>query len=91
MKAFRDKHADKLQILGISNDRDINVWKAVIEKKEMNWPNILIGKGEKDFVSKFNVQGFPTKILVSPDGTIVHRETGENEGFYEKLEEFLGQ
>ena len=91
MKAFRDAHSDKVQILGISNDKDVEVWKKAIVKYEMNYPNILIGKGDKDFVSKFNVQGFPTKILISADGTIVYRETGENEDFYKKVEEIISK
>ncbi|MDD2426464.1 MAG: redoxin domain-containing protein, partial [Bacteroidales bacterium] len=57
MKAFRDKYADRLQIFGVSNDKNVSGWKSVIEKNGMNWPNVLIGPGEKDFVAKFNVQG----------------------------------
>lgn len=89
MKAFRDKHADKLQILGVSNDRSVDVWKAFIQKNNMDWPNILIGKGDKDYVTKFNVQGFPTKILISPEGKILLRESGEREEFYTKIEELI--
>ncbi len=89
MKAFRNKYAERLQILGISNDKDFAKWKAVIDKNEMNWPNILIGSGEKDYVAKFNVQGFPTKILVSPDGVILHRESGESDAFYSVVEKII--
>lgn len=89
MKAFRDKHADKLQLLSISNDKVIATWKSVITQKQMDWPNILIGADEKNYVNKFNVQGFPTKILVSPDGIILYRESGENDDFYEKLEKLI--
>ena len=89
MKAFLEKHKDKLQLLGISNDRSVDVWKTFITKNEMNYPNILSGKGDQDFVSKFNVQGFPTKILVSPEGKILFRDTGEKEDFYTKIEAFF--
>ena len=91
MKAFRDKYAGKLEIFGVSNDKKVDVWKASIEKNGMNWPNILIGTGEKDFVAKFNVQGFPTKILISPEGIILHRESGERDTFYQKVEEFISR
>ena len=30
----------------------------------MNWTNVLVGKGEQDFVSRYNVQGYSTKILL---------------------------
>jgi len=86
MKAFRDKHRDKLQILGVSNDKDLEIWKSAIEQNNMDWPNIIIGKGDKDFVAKFNVQGFPTKILLNPEGKILLRESGEKEEFYHTIE-----
>lgn len=90
MIAFQEKHADRLVILGISNDRSVEVWKSFIEKNNMKYFNIMIGKGDKDYVSKFNVQGFPTKILISPEGKIIFRESGENESFYKKIEELMG-
>ncbi len=89
MKAFRDKHRDKVELLGISNDRDITMWRNYLIKNNMDYPNILIGKGEEDFVSKFNVQGFPTKILIDPNGKILYRESGESEEFYVKMEEMI--
>ncbi len=89
MKAFREKHKDKIELLGISNDRSFDGWKSFITKNEMNYPNILCGKGEEDFVSKFNVQGFPTKILIDPQGKILFRDSGENEDFYAKIENFI--
>jgi len=89
MKAFREKHKDKIELLGISNDRSFEVWKNFVTKNEMNYPNILCGKGEEDYVSKFNVQGFPTKILIDPQGKILFRDSGEKEDFYTKIEEFI--
>ena len=89
MKAFREKHKDKIELLGISNDRSFDVWKNFVVKNEMNYPNILCGKGEEDYVSKFNVQGFPTKILIDPQGKILFRDSGEKEDFYTKIEEFI--
>ncbi|MBQ3521639.1 MAG: TlpA family protein disulfide reductase [Bacteroidales bacterium] len=82
MKAFRDKHSDKVQIVGVAKDTDIEAWKKCIEKNQMDWPNILIGTGEADYASKFNVQGYPTKILVDPDGKIIYRTSGESKEFY---------
>lgn len=89
MKAFRDKHADKLQIVGVANDKNVEAWKACIERNGMDWPNVMQGKGEQDYVARFNVQGFPTKVLVSPKGIILHRESGESENFYKKAEELM--
>lgn len=89
MKEFRDKHADKLQIVGVAQDRDYKMWKNFVEDRKMNWPNVLVGKGEEDFVLKYNVQGFPTKLLLSPEGIILYRASGEEESFYEEIEKII--
>jgi Thiol-disulfide isomerase and thioredoxins len=91
MKKFRDENADIVQILGISNDKNEQAWKKCIERNKMDWPNIMQGTGERDYVSKFNVQGFPTKILVGPDGKIILRVVGENEDFYLKIKEIINK
>lgn len=88
MKEFRDKYADKLQIVSISNDKDEAKWKAGVEKNQMNWPNIRIGSGE-NYVTRFNVIGFPTKFLIGPDGTILYTERGESESFYTEVEKII--
>ncbi len=89
MMAFRDKYKDKVELLGISNDRTFDRWRDYILKAEMNYPNILCGPGDQDFVAKFNVQGFPTKILLDPNGAILYREVGESKEFYSKMKEMI--
>ena len=89
MKAFRDKHADKLMIVGVANDKDKEQVRTCMEKMGMDWTNLMQGKGDDDFVAKFNVQGFPTKVLLDPRGTIVYRGSGEREEFYTEVEKIL--
>ena len=91
MKAFRDKHADKVQIVGIAKDDDMEECKKYMNKYGMDWPNILIGTGESDYASKFNVQGYPTKILLDPNGKIVYRTSGESKEFYNEIETIINQ
>ena len=55
----------------------------------MDWPNIMIGKDEQDYVAKYNVQGFPTKILLDREGKILLRSVGESEEFYHEVEELI--
>lgn len=91
MKSFADKHADKLELVGLAKDNSEKLVLNMMSKKNITWTNILIGKGESDFVSKFNVQGFPTKILISPRGKIILREVGETKDFYEKVEKLISK
>lgn len=88
MRKFRDDNKGKIEILGIAKDgRD--GWLASIKNKNLNWFHILNGKDEQDYVAKFNVTGYPTKLLIAPDGTILYRESGESESFYEKIKTLI--
>ena len=89
MKAFRDAHADKVQIVGVAQGSPEDEWKRFIDNKKIDWPNIRTGKGADDFIAAFNVQGYPTKILISPEGTILYRASGESEEFYSTLESLI--
>lgn len=91
MKAFADKHLDKLELVGLAKDTDEKLVLETMKKNNISWTNMLIGKGESDFVAKFNVQGFPTKILISPKGKIILKETGESEEFYKKVEKLISE
>lgn len=94
MRAFRDKHSDKLEILGIASEKGKDArerWISTINKSGLTWSHILSGGGDQDFVVKFNVTGFPTKILVSPDGTILYRGSGESQAFYDEVERLISK
>ena len=91
MKKIRDKHSDKLQILGLAKDRVLTKVQKCIEKNGMNWPNVLVGKGEQDYVAKYNVQGYPTKILLDKDGKVLLRTVGELESFYHDVEKLISK
>jgi len=91
MKKFADAHKNKLVLLGLAKDNDIKLVKTSMKRNHITWKNMLIGDGDRDFVAKFNVQGFPTKILVDPEGKIVLRFTGEDPSFYKNMEKILSK
>jgi len=89
MRELRDKYKGKLQILGIAKDGNIEAWKNEVVAAKLNWYHILNGTGENDFVAKFNVQGYPTKILIDPTGKIIYRITDESEEFYKEVDKLI--
>ncbi|WP_430815643.1 TlpA family protein disulfide reductase [Carboxylicivirga sp. RSCT41] len=93
LREYYLKYKDKLAVLGIAQDRDIEKWKAAIEKEKMDWHNIINNdKNNNDWVLKYNVSGFPTKLLIDPNGKIIGRWVGEGEegeGLYHKIDELL--
>jgi len=91
MKEYRDKYKDKMEIVGVASESDNGEsWKKFLTNRPMfQWPHVLSRKNEEDFILKFNVAGFPTKIIVDPNGIIVGRYVGEDDEIYKKLDEIL--
>lgn len=89
LKMLKEKYAGKLEILGIDKGDTETVWKNTIKNKELNWLHIMNGNDDQDYVARLNVTGFPTKILIGPDGKILYRTTGENADFNEQIEKHM--
>ena len=86
---LKKKYADKLEILGIDKGDTEEKWKTAIAEKGLAWYHLMNGNGENDYVSKLNVVGFPTTILVGPDGTILYRSLGLDQALDDKLDKYL--
>lgn len=84
LKRLKEAYPEQLRILGIASDKEPSWRKAVLEH-QLNWSQILNGAGELDFVARLNVTGFPTKILVDPNGKIVYRGSGGGEETFAKM------
>ncbi|MGE8292373.1 MAG: TlpA family protein disulfide reductase, partial [Sphingobacterium sp.] len=88
LKKLRDSYPDQLRVLGIASDKNES-WRKAIEQHELNWVQILNDKGSNNFVLRLNITGFPTKILVDPNGKIVYRSTGGGETSFDKMNEII--
>lgn len=91
MKKYYEKYKGKFEILGVDcNDKKDKMLSA-INKYQMNWLHIVNNdKGlDNNLVLEYAVQAFPTKIIISPKGKIVGYFEGEEETFYQKLDELL--
>ena len=90
MKEYYEKYKGKFEILGVDcNDTEAK-WKAAVEKHQLPWIHVYNPKGS-DVLDKYAVQGFPTKIVIGPDGKIVKTIVGEDPAFYTLLDEVLGK
>ncbi len=90
MKEYLDKFRDKMEIVGVAQESDDGTrWKAFLDKNKLyQWHHVLSRKDE-DYILRYSVAGFPTKIIVDPQGKIVARFVGEDEAIYKKLDEML--
>mgnify|MGYP002620772053 CR=1 FL=1 len=88
MKKYYDKYSDKLEILSVDCGDSPEEWKQAVKDNNMTWKNV-INDEEKDVSEIYKVEGFPTKIVVDPDGKIVRTYAGEDPAFYEFLDQLL--
>lgn len=85
MKKYYAKYKDRMEILGIDCRDSEEDWKAAVEKHELPWLHVR-NEGDPDVTVMYAIQGFPTKIVVAPDGKIAKVVVGEDPAFYEYLD-----
>ncbi|MFN7279993.1 MAG: thioredoxin-like domain-containing protein [bacterium] len=90
MKQMLDKYKGKMEIVGVAQESDGGGrWRKFLkDKPEYGWHHVLNTKSD-DIILKYNVAGYPTKIILSPEGKILYRFVGEDDSFYTDLEKLL--
>lgn len=90
MKEYYNKYKGKFEILSIDCNDTQEKWKAGVAKYELPWLNVYNPRDSK-VLGDYGIQGFPTKIIVGPDGKIVKTVVGEDPSFYAFLDETFGK
>lgn len=89
MKEYYAKYPGKFEIVGVDcNDTD-EKWKAAVKKYELPWLHVYC-PDKSTVLDDYGVMGFPTKIVIGPDGKIVKGIVGESPAFYTLLDELFG-
>lgn len=90
MKKYYAQYAEKMEIISIDcRDEKENLVKFV-QENEMNWTHVMNDpKPENDLCKRYQVKGFPTKVIIDPEGKIVEVFVGEVPEFYQKLDQLL--
>jgi thiol-disulfide isomerase/thioredoxin len=90
MKEYYAKYPGKFEILGIDCNDTEEKWKAAVKQHELPWLHVYCPK-ESTVLADYGITGFPTKIVIGPDGKIVRTIVGEDPAFYTLLDELFGQ
>ena len=85
MKKYYEKYKAKMEILGIDCRDTEEKWRAAVEKYELPWLHVR-NEGDPDVSILYAIQGYPTKIVVDPEGKIAKVVVGEDPAFYEYLD-----
>ncbi|MEG1499005.1 MAG: redoxin domain-containing protein [Bacteroidales bacterium] len=89
MKKYYDQYKKKVEFVGIACKDKKEKVEAMVKEKDMKWIQLLNGEGAENVSQLYGVEGYPTKIILTPEGEIVDRFIGEDEDFYTKLGQCL--
>lgn len=92
MKAYYEKYSGKFEILSIDFHDDEDTWLKAIDSYDMDWLHAITDEESgQQLAELYAIQGFPTKVIVDPEGLIVNTTIGEDPAFYEYLDELFGE
>lgn len=84
LKAFAEKHNDKVEVVSISIDDD-EFWKISTDNLKLEGNNWKDKKGEAGIYSRFNAKGLPTFIAINPEGIYTTTQFGYGKGVFERM------
>ena len=73
---IRDRFGnDRLTILGVNLDDDPELARAFVERKQLTWPQVFLGRyQDRDAIlSRYAISSVPTYFLVGPGGKLIKR------------------
>ncbi len=86
MKAYYNKYKSKLEILGVACGDTEEKWKKAVESNRLPWLNVINDeKGGTNVSNLYAVTGYPTKVIIDPQGNLEKIVVGESPEFYAYL------
>ena len=88
MKEYYEKYKEKMEILGVDCNDTQQAWRKAVADKALPWLHVYCPK-ESTVLEQYQIQGFPTKVIVSAEGKIIRTIIGEDPQFYTLLDQLL--
>lgn len=88
------KYKDRgLEIIGIAaDDEKPDAWRKAVREDKLPWLHVLQGNTpETDIAKKYNIEYYPTKILIAKDGKIIGRYGEESDALDRMLERIFNE
>jgi hypothetical protein len=92
MKEAYAKYKDKMEILGVDCRDTEEKWKAAVEQHELPWLQVRCDDEAMQKIGQlYNLEGFPTKVVIDPEGKLLKVVVGEDPQFYTFLDELFAE
>ena len=92
LKEAYARYKPGLEVIGIDCQEPKDRWKAGVEKHQLPWVHVYLPQEQaQELLSAYGVQGFPTKVIVNPEGKIMNITSGEDPEFYNILAKLMGK
>ena len=92
MKEAYAKYKDKMEILGVDCRDAEPKWKAAVNEYQLPWLQVRCPDDKlQTLASQYNIEGFPTKVIIDPEGKIVKVIVGEDPAFYTFLDKLFAK
>jgi len=90
MRDYYQKYKSELEIIGIACNDTEEKWKLSVKENNLGWIHVINDSDiDKDVSVMYGIQGYPTKIILDKDKTIIAKFVGESDDFYNKIDELI--
>ena len=94
LKSIHEKHADELEIVGLSGDRSRRMLAQFVEDRSIPWLQLWADPefGNDDLIESLGIHQYPSSILLDRNGVVVaFNVRAEADGSGKSLEEWLDE
>ena len=92
MKEAYAKYKDKMEILGIDCRDTEAKWKSAVDEHQLPWLQVRCPDEQLQVLGQqYQIEGFPTKVIIDPEGKLVKVVVGEDPAFYTFLDELFAK
>lgn len=88
MKSAYEQYADKMEMIGVACGDKEETWRMAVERMKLPWIHVIDpmeAPVKESVAARYGVEGYPTKVIITPEGTIHKIFKGESKEFYDEL------
>ncbi len=89
MKKIYEKYKGRVEFVGIDCNDTEQAWKKAVERHKLPWINVRNNDTGADVTLMYGINGYPTKIVIDPEGKISRFFIGESPEFYNYIESLM--